>query len=129
MKRILAMSAMALLFTALFVPTAEARLDQYTISHLTFSGSFQLPGITLPGGTYTFKRVAPGVIQVLNKDHSTLYGTFMTSRTLKRGHITKTEVVMSEVRPGEVPRIDTWWPFPQPEWLGLHKSVGYGFFY
>ena len=129
MKRMLAMSVVALLFTALLAPTAEARLDQYTISHLTFSESFQLPGVTLPGGTYTFKRVAPGVIQVLNRDHSTLYGTFMTIPTLKRGHVTKQEIVMSEARAGELARVETWFPFPQPAWLGLHRSVGYEFLY
>ena len=129
MKRVLAMSVMALLFTVLFVPTAEARLDQYTISHLTFSGAFQLPGVALPGGTYTFKRVAPGVIQVLSRDHATLYGTFMTVPTLKWGHVTKQEVVMSEARAGETPRVETWFPFPQPAWLMLHRSAGYGFLY
>jgi hypothetical protein len=123
------MSAMALLLAAVFAPTAEARLDQYTISHLTFSGTFQLPGVTLPGGTYTFKRVSPGVIQVLSRDHQTLYGTFMTIPTLKQGHITETEVVMSEARAGEIPRVETWWPFPQPAWLQLHSSAGYGFLY
>ena len=129
MKRVLGMSVMALLFTVLFVPTAEARLDQYTISHLTFSGAFQLPGVTLPGGTYTFRRVAPGVIQVLSRDHATLYGTFMTVPTLKWGHVTKQEVAMSEARPGETPRVERWFPFPQPAWLMLHRSAGYEFLY
>jgi hypothetical protein len=129
MKTVLAMSLVALLFTVLMVPTAEARLDQYTISHLTFSDSFQLPGVTLPGGTYTFKRVSPGVIQVLSRDHQTLHWTFMTVPTLKWGHITEQEVVMSEARAGEIPRVETWWPFPQPAWLMLHRSVGYGFLY
>ena len=48
MKRVLAISIMALLSTALFVPTAEASVVE-PISHVTFSGSFQLPGMTLPG--------------------------------------------------------------------------------
>lgn len=131
MKRTLLISSLALLFTALFVPTAQARLDQYTTSHLTFSGPFQLPGMTLPGGTYTFRRVLPGVIQVQSKDHMTLYGTFMTIPTLRPlGERTqKQEVVFGEAPQGEAPPLAVWFPFPEPAWLALHRSVGYEFLY
>jgi hypothetical protein len=129
MKRILMFSSVALLLTALFVPSADARGDQYTISHLTFSGAFQLPGVTLPPGTYTFKRVAPGVIQVLSRNHQTLYGTFMTVPTLRSERTVKPEVVFGEAPVGEAPPIVTWFPFPEPAWFNYHRSVGYEFLY
>ena len=84
MKRALILASSMALLSVLFVsPAAAGRLDQYTISHLTFSGAVRLPGMPLPAGTYTFKRVLPGVIQVLSKDHMTLYGTFMTIPQLR----------------------------------------------
>ena len=124
MKRVLAISVMALLSTALTVRTADASVAE-SISHVTFSGSFQLPGMTLPGGTYTFSRVAPNVILVRSRDHRTVYGMFMTIPTLKPGHLTKPEIVMSEARAGEAPRVERWFPFPRTSYLALHQSTGY----
>lgn len=124
MKSLLAASIMVLLTAALAVPAAEA-VNEYTISHVTFSGSFHLPGMTLPGGTYTFSRVAPNVVLVRSRDHLTTYGMFMTIPTLKWGHLTKPEVIMSEARAGEVPRVERWFPFPQTSYGTLHHSMGY----
>jgi len=132
MKRILMISSLALLFSGLFVPAADANSDQYRISHLTFSGAFQLPGVTLPEGTYTFERVAPGVIRVLSKNHMTVYGTFMTIptlRPLRTGHTTKQEVVFGEAAAGEAPPVKVWYPFPAPAFFNYHRSVGYEFLY
>ena len=127
MKRALLLtSSMALLIMVFAQPAAAATLDQYTISHLTFSGSVRVPGVVLPAGTYTFKRVLPGVIQVLSKDHMTLYGTFMTIPRLRSERTTKQEVVFSEVRVGEPPPIAVWYPFPEPAWFNFNQSVGYG---
>jgi hypothetical protein len=130
MRRALILASSMALLIVLFVPPAAAgRLDQYTISHLTFSGSVGVPGVVLPAGTYTFKRVLPGVIQVLSKDHMTLYGTFMTIPQLRSERTTKQEVVLGEVRVGEPPPIAVWYPFPEPAWFNYHRSVGYRFLY
>ena len=129
MKRILLMLALALLLTGAWVPQANAGLDQYRISHLTFSGAFALPGMTLPAGTYTFDRIEPRIVRVLSQDHMTLYGTFMTQPTLRQGHTTKQEVVFGEVPYGQAPPVKVWYPFPVPEWRTYHTSVGYEFLY
>ena len=129
MKRTLMISSLVLLFSGLFVPAADAGLDQYRISHLTFSGEFQLPGMTLPEGTYTFERLAPGVIRVLSRNHMTVYGTFMTIPTLRAGHTTKQAVVFGEAAVGEAPPLKTWYPFPVPAFFTYHRSVGYEFLY
>ena len=128
MKRFLAISSMVLLFTGFFVPTTGAS-DQYTLSHLTFSGSVQLPGMTLPGGTYTFTRVAPGVIRVLSSDRMTLYGTFMTIPTLRTERTVKQEIVFGEAHLWEAPPIKAWFPFPEPAYFNFARSVGYEFVY
>jgi hypothetical protein len=129
MKRILiTASAIALLLGIVSTPRAAA-MDQYTISHLTFSGSVRLPGVTLPAGAYTFKRVLPGVIQVLSRDHLTVYGTFMTIPTLRPERTTKHEVVLGEAPAGQPPPVRVWFPFPEPAWYTYHRSVGYEFLY
>jgi len=129
-KALIAASSIALLLTAVSTPPAVAGgLDQYRIYHLTFSGPVRLPGVALPGGTYTFKRVRPGVIQVLSRDHMTLYGTFMTIPTLRPERTTKQEVVFGEALAGEPPPIKTWFPFPEPSLYNWSRSVGYDFLY
>src|ERR671938_409808 len=62
---------------------SNARSDEYTkLTYLTFSGPVQLPGITLPGGTYRFKLADPDsgrrVLQVWDKDGMKLYTTLLT---------------------------------------------------
>lgn len=127
-KALVLASAMALLLAAAPTPAA-AGADQYTISHLTFSGPVRLPGVVLGPGTYTFKRLLPGVIQVLSRDHMTLYTTFMTIPTLRTERTTKQEVVFGEARIGEPPPIAAWFPFPEPAYFNYHRSVGYEFLY
>lgn len=128
-KTLIVTSSMALL-SVLFVPPAvAATMDQYRISHLTFSEPVRLPGVALPAGTYTFERVVPGVIRVLSKDHMTLYGTLMTIPRLRSERTTKQEVVFREARVGETPAITAWYPFPEPSWVNFSRSVGYGFLY
>ena len=129
MKRILLISSMALLLTASWAPTADASLDQYRISHLTFSGAFALPGMVLPQGTYTFERLEPRIVRVLSQDHMRLYGTFMTQPIVRQGDTTKQEIVFGEVPAGQAPPIKVWYPFPVPEWRTFHTSVGYEFLY
>jgi hypothetical protein len=59
-----------------------ARADEYDkLTHLTFSGPVQLPGVTLGAGTYTFK-LAPTndrhIVQIFKKDNNQLIATLMT---------------------------------------------------
>lgn len=52
------------------------------LTHLTFSGSVQIPGVTLTAGTYRFRLANPdtsrNVIQVLSHDGSIVYAMFHT---------------------------------------------------
>ena len=60
-----------------------AHADEWTkLTYLTFSGPVNMPGITLPGGTYRFELMDPDasrrVIRVSDKDGSKNYGIFLT---------------------------------------------------
>jgi hypothetical protein len=67
--------------TVLLVPGVRA--DEYNkLTYLTFSASIQVPGVTLPAGTYMFKLADPETgrraIQIWNQDGSKLYTTLLT---------------------------------------------------
>src|SRR3989442_3036449 len=70
----------ALAFAAIVAPGARA--DEHDkLTYFTFSGPVQIPGHTLPAGTYMFKLAdSPSnrhIVQVFNKDGSQLYATIL----------------------------------------------------
>ena len=65
--------------------TGTAHADEWNkLTYLTFSGPVQLPGVTLPAGTYRFQLADPDssrrVVRVSDKDGSTSYGIFPQHR-------------------------------------------------
>lgn len=81
MKKMLIVSAsLALLVIGLARPAAASDYWRTVsdVTYLTFSAPVQVPGAVLPAGTYVFRRIAPRVILVENKEGSTVYATFMT---------------------------------------------------
>jgi len=82
-------------------------------NHLTFSGPVGLPGVTLPGGTYTFELIPlhPDIVRVLSRDGSSVYFTGFT-RLVARPAALRTDrvVTLAETVPGVAPRIKVWYP-------------------
>jgi hypothetical protein len=110
---------------ALFV-VSNARADEYTKqTYLTFSGPVQLPGITLPGGTYMFKLADPEtgrrVLQVWDKEGTKLYTTLMTIPDEKMDVSDKPVVLFSERPSGQAQAIKSWF-YPD-------ERTGYEFVY
>jgi hypothetical protein len=102
----------ALAVVALFA-VSNARADEYTkLTYLTFSGPVQLPGITLPGGTYMFKLADPDsgrrVLQVWDKDGMKLYTTLLTIPDEKMEASDKPVVMFSERPAGQPQAIKSW---------------------
>jgi hypothetical protein len=92
---------------------SHARADEYTkLTYLTFSGPVQLPGITLPGGTYMFKLADPDsgrrVLQVWDKDGMKLYTTLLTIPDEKMEASDKPVVMFSERPAGQPQAIKSW---------------------
>lgn len=71
----------AILLAALFVHPVRGD-EGNKLTYFTFSQPVELPGMTLPAGTYAFKLLDTtgnrNVVQVFNKDLTHLYGTFLT---------------------------------------------------
>jgi len=115
----------ALAVAALFL-VSNARADEYTKqTYLTFSGPVQLPGITLPGGTYMFKLADPEtgrrVLQVWDKEGTKLYTTLLTIPDEKMDVSDKPVVMFSERPSGQAQAIKSWF-YPD-------ERTGYEFVY
>jgi thiol:disulfide interchange protein len=109
--RFITAACCAVALTAMLAPAAHA--DDYNKRTLvTFSGPVQVPGATLPAGTYTFKLADPEssrrVIQIWNKDATHLYTTLLTM-TNERMEPTNDPVVMfKENVAGQAPAVQAW---------------------
>lgn len=82
--------AVGLVAATTSAPAGAATYDKLT--HLTFSGSVQIPGVTLTAGTYRFRLANPdtsrNVVQVLSHDGSIVYAMF---HTIPDGRVRVTE--------------------------------------
>jgi hypothetical protein len=107
----------AIALTVFTVPNAHA--DEWNKkTFLTFSGPVQVPGTTLPAGTYVFKladlETNRHVVQIFDKDGGKLIATFLTVPDYKLD-VPKDHVVMFEERPRGMPQaIKAWWYVGDP---------------
>jgi hypothetical protein len=109
--KILCCAAAIVAFTA-----PGARADTWNKkTFLTFSGPVQIPGTTLPAGTYVFQLADlesnRHVVQILEKDTGKLIATFLTVPEYKLDAPDKT-VVMFEERPKGMPAAIKAWFYP-----------------
>lgn len=104
----------AIALTALLAPGAHA--DEWNKrTYLTFSGPVQIPGATLPAGTYTFELANPDttrhVIRVSEKDTNKPVGLFMTIPN-ERLDAPKDNLIMFSERPSGSPQAIQVWFYP-----------------
>lgn len=100
----------------------------YELSYLTFSAPVRVPGTVLPAGTYAFKRVTPGVLQVQSRDRSAVISTFMTRDRLRNSPANVHEIVFGEAPAGTPRPILAWFP-PDNRYNQPNTWVGYEFIY
>jgi hypothetical protein len=106
---------------ALTAPLAQAQggtAQWNKKTHLTFSGPVQVPGKTLPAGTYTFRAMDlvadRHVLQILDADEKSIIATVMT-QPQRRAEVAENNVVMFSERPaGQAPAIKSWY-YPAQE--------------
>jgi hypothetical protein len=97
----------------LLTPAAQAS-QWNNLVYLTFSGPVQVPGATLPAGTYAFKTADqwgdPHVIEILSKDMRTIYATEITMPAERYNAPSgKPVVVLAETPAGTPPAIEAWY--------------------
>jgi hypothetical protein len=103
-----------------------ARADQYTkLTYLTFSAPVQLPGLTLPAGTYMFKLADPDsgrrAIQVWDEKGTKLFTMLLTIPDQQPEPKDDPVVLFSERPSGSAPAVKSWF-YPA-------ERTGYEFIY
>lgn len=105
--------AAAIAVMTLFV-APNARADEWNKrTYLTFSGPVQIPGATLPAGTYLFQLADPDsarhVVEVASKDGTKVYGMFITIPNDRLDTPDNNVVMFSESPAGTPQAIQAWW--------------------
>ena len=96
--------------------TPSARADEWDkLTYFTFSGPVQVPGATLPAGTYMFK-IADGasnrhVVQIFSKDGKKLFRTLLAIPD-ERLKPSETPIVMFAERAAGTPQAVKAWLYP-----------------
>jgi hypothetical protein len=101
----------AAIFAAGLATAAHA--DDFTkLSLLTFSGPVDVPGITLPAGTYRFELADPTtgrrVVKVADKDGKKTYGMFISMPNQRMTPSDKPVVMFKETVAGAPPAVQAW---------------------
>lgn len=112
--------------SVLVLGTANAQDNNWNQrTYFTFSAPVELPGKTLPAGTYLFKLVdSPSnrhVVQVFDKEEKTIYATILAIPAQRLEPADEPEVRFMEVAANQPAAIRTWW-FPG-------RTIGHEFIY
>jgi len=88
-----------------------------------FSGPFSLPGVSLPAGTYVFRRIASDIVRVQSQDGRHVYLTMHTTPTHRKG-TGSTEALWDANVAGAPVRLKAW--FSQGTQAGRELSYPVG---
>jgi hypothetical protein len=93
--------------------STAAHADEWNkLTYLTFSGPVNMPGITLPAGTYRFELMDPDtgrrVIRVSDKEGTKNYGIFLSIADQKLEPSDNPVVMFKETPAGMPPAIQAW---------------------
>jgi hypothetical protein len=113
MKRVTAIAAAVFVaaLVALSISVKAQDFNPLEKTYLTFSGPVELPGMTLPAGTYTFKLAdtpSRNVVQVLSQDEKKIHGQFLFVQTQRRDPSGDTVVTFRETAEGTTPAVHYW---------------------
>ena len=116
MKRVtLIATALVLAFVAVLTTNVWAQeTNTHEITYLTFSNSVELPGVTLPAGTYTFRLADTpqrNVVQVLDRDQKNIMGQWLFVQAERPEVSGDTVIMFKENREGATPAVQYWY-FP-----------------
>jgi len=114
MKRVtlIAMTLVLALIATLSVKLAAQDTNTQERTFLTFSGPVELPGVSLPAGTYVFRLAdtpSRNVVQVLSRDEKDVMGQW-TFVQAQRNRVSQDTVIMfKEAREGSTPAVQFWY--------------------
>lgn len=104
--------AAVLLAIAVGVGVGAQDFNTQERTFLTFSSAIELPGLTLPAGTYTFRLADTtnrNVVQVLSEDEMQTHGQFLFIPTERLEATGDTVITFRETREGSTPAVQYWY--------------------
>jgi hypothetical protein len=105
-------TALVIALVAVFAGTTTAQTDTRDRSFLTFSGAVEMPGVTLPAGTYVFKLAdtpSRNVVEVWDRDEKHMVGHWLFVQA-ERPEVSQDTVVMfKETAAGTTPAVHFWY--------------------
>jgi hypothetical protein len=116
MKRV-TFIAIALLVAVLAVLSSRVTAQETNVqevTYLTFSNTVEMPGVTLPAGTYMFRLAdtpSRNVVQVLDRDGQSVKGQWLFVQSERPEVSGDTVIMFKENREGATPAIQYWY-FP-----------------
>ena len=116
MKRV-TLIATAVIFAVVAVLTTRVLAQETNtqeLTYLTFSNNVELPGVTLPAGTYTFRLAdtpTRNVVQVLDRDQKKVMGQWLFVQAERPEAAKDTLIMFKENREGATPAVQYWF-FP-----------------
>ncbi len=98
---------------ALFAASGAHADEWNKKTYLTFSGPVQIPGATLPAGTYLFQLADPDnsrhVVMVASKDGTHVYGMFLTIPNDRLNTPDENVIMFGESPAGAPQAVQAWW--------------------
>jgi len=114
MKRVTVIATAMVL--AVLVGTSARLAAQNTVANertfMTFSNSVEMPGVTLPAGTYVFRLAdtpTRNVVQVLSKDEKDILGQWTFVQAKRNKPAEDTVVMFKEMPEGTMPAVQYWY--------------------
>jgi len=112
-RRILVSACAAAMFVAVSAANAIAQGPIDSRTEFTFSSPVEMPGTTLPPGTYVFRIADPNtsrtVMQVMDKGSNKTYGLFLTISAVRPKASDEAELRFLETPAGKPAAVKTWW--------------------
>src|ERR1043165_8701366 len=98
MKRatLIATALVLAIVAALSTRVQAQNTNTQELTYLTFSNTVELPGVTLPAGTYTFRLAdtpSRNVVQVLDRDQKNIMGQWLFAQA-ERPEVSGDTVIM-----------------------------------
>jgi len=114
MKRMTTIATVLFLAVLAVLSTRVAAQDSNTQerSFLTFSAPVELPGVTLPAGTYTFRLAdtpSRNVVQVLSRDEKEMMGQWTFVQAERPDVSNDTVIMFKENREGQTAAVQFWY--------------------
>ena len=116
MKRV-TLIATALIVAVLAVLTSRVTAQETNVqevTYLTFSNTVEMPGVTLPAGTYMFRLAdtpSRNVVQVLDREGKDIKGQWLFVQAERPAVTGDTVIMFKESREGATPAVQYWY-FP-----------------